>query len=103
MSSGLMKNKRFLLLSSLVSVDCILTFIAVGSLGIEEPNPLFDICGGLVCFMLVKMAVSALCLVSIYVLSDSVPVAANAFTIGLCVLYGVAVYGGVLVIVWTVM
>ena len=97
-----MSNKLFLLLSALVLVDCILTAIAVGSLGIAEPNPLLDICGGLAGFMVVKIAVSALCLVSIYVIADSVPKVANVLVGILCILYGFAVLGGLAVIVWTV-
>lgn len=97
-----MYNRLLVVLLALVTADCVLTTLAVGYLGIGEPNPLYDFCGGISIFMLVKVLVSAMCIISMFVLYKSVPKAANVLIVVLCLMYAFAVFGGAIVIIWTV-
>lgn len=97
-----MDNKLLVMLCALVTADCVLTTLAVGCLGFTEPNPVFAFCGGIGMFMVVKVIASAMCIVSMFVLYKSVPKAASVLVTALCLMYAVAVFGGAIVIIWTV-
>lgn len=94
-----MANKLFMALSALVVADCALTAYAVGYLGITEPNPLFELCGGFNTFMVVKLFASAFCLMALYILYNSIPKVADVFIWFLCGMYGVVVFGGLIGII----
>ena len=96
------KDNVFAMLTALVAADCVLTTIAVGYMGMLEPNPLFSMFGGVWSFMPLKIFVSALCLVSMYVLSKSDPAISGLLAGLLCVMYGGVVLGGIVLIIWSV-
>lgn len=95
-------NKLLLVLSLLVIADYVLTWIAVGHLGMTEPNPLFYLCGGFDTFIVVKVLLSTFCLAAMFVLMGSAPKIASVLITILCIMYGVAVFGGAALIVWSV-
>ena len=93
--------KRFLLLLMLlIAADFALTLLAVGYMGVNEPNPLYGLCGGLGGFLLVKGVASVICMSGLCWLGRQMPRAIK-ITVGvLCVLYGIAVFGGAAGLVW---
>ena len=83
-----------ILLTLLIAADTILTAIAVGTMGATELNPLCALLGGLPAFLAVKAVVSAACLVGLLWLGRQMPKAAKIAAGGLCILYGIVVFGG---------
>lgn len=92
--------KFVLLLSGLIVADFALTLLAVGYMGVSEPNPLYDYLGGLPAFLAVKGVVSVVGVVGLFWLGKQVPKAAKIAAGVLCVLYGIAVFGGAAGLVW---
>ena len=92
--------KFVLLLALLVAADFALTLLAVGYMGVSEPNPLYDYLGGLGAFFVVKGVVSVVGVIGLFWLGKQVPRAAKISAGILCVLYGIAVFGGAAGLVW---
>jgi len=89
-----------LLLTLLITADFVLTAVAVGSMGATELNPLCAYLGGLSAFLLVKAVASAAGVVGLFWLGRQMPRAAKIAAGVLCVLYGIAVFGGGAGLVW---
>ena len=84
-----------LLLSGLIIADFALTLLAVGYMGVSEPNPLYDYLGGLDAFLAVKAVVSVVGVVGLFWLGRQMPKAAKIAAGVLCVVYAAAVVWGV--------
>lgn len=93
-------RKFIILLSALITADCVLTLLAVGFMGVSEPNPLYAYLGGLGAFLLVKGVVSVVCVTGLFWLGRQMPRATKITAGVLCVLYGIAVFGGAAGLVW---
>jgi hypothetical protein len=89
-----------LLLSGLIIADFALTLLAVGYMGATELNPLYAYLGGLPAFFVVKGVVSVVGVIGLFWLGKQVPRAAKISAVILCVLYGIAVFGGAAGLVW---
>ena len=91
--------ERFLLLlSGLMLADIVLTLVAVGYMDATELNPLCERWRGLNAFLLIKAVLSAAGVVGLFYIGRKIPKAAKIGAVlvaVLCVLYGVAVVGGV--------
>jgi len=82
-----LKQILFAALTLLVAADCTITYIGVGHFGAIETNSLYYQLGGLIPFMLLKIAASAVALGLLACIGKHLPRVVTVLLGGLCIYY----------------